>query len=1425
VGAYEDMMAGTEELSSAPSKGFLGNAWDDITGTLSNYKTGAIQGFQEMGRAGNQLAESNPLALTGTPMQEGITNAPAPLQTEQQQQDLSRYGEATGTFTEETIKPVLGAAALVNPVAAATYAPLLVNDIQKSYEEGGIGQAARDLTYGPVVDFASQPDLYQQFVNRPVSTTASGVMSALPLALMGRGLHESLTKIPNVTESGKLLKEPNPAIAEDFANFKQQAKVLKEVPGETLRETPTGESVKEIPAPIAQVESPPVEVKASAKGNDIITAGEEQMGTPYQLGADGINATDCGKFTQDTLAKNGITLDYRTADGQYLQMEKAGKVFTSETDAQVGDLVFFDVPSNRGTWTASNDPAAVNSSGEAYKGITHVGIYAGEGKVLQAGSHGVSYADINAFGDIVGFAKTGEEGRSSGKVLTSEETLSKAHDYAEEGNYSDAYNEAVKSGDTEWAEVYKRMDERTREEKLSEIETIDKAIADEITAGKQPWEMTAEEFRNRQDFNSRFANEGYTETTNTRGGTWFLEGKDDGGYKNSGSEVLGGSIDSGRIGKLENPYRSEYKGINEINFVDDFVKEKFPTEYERINSNENFKGWAQHTANIDKLFSGWLKDNGYDGAILHQVNDPAGKNAVFALNADKFGKTRKGAIESAIKKGKSVPKEVLKDYPDLKEKYQSKLDAIETDLRKKVNEVVEPAQINVGASVRITDRPPTESAKVKFSDPEIEARWQEASKGVKKESLVSEIKESANSLWNKATRVYESLPNTAEFEVMAQMMHDTELAKTIARVDKNYSIRGKLYDEFNDKWRDNIPEGYTTWQPREGSSFYMANTIPESLATKVLSGTLEEVGVTAEQIKQVLAKGSPFKELVVKQEVADTLNKISEPPSESALGKISRSLVTPWKVWTLMSPNRAIKYNLRNITGDADALFTMNKGSFKQVPRATSELFQTIYGDRAMTPEMGEWFRRGGMETTSPVQELTDVNGLRMFEKFADKDPNFIKNAWNGYWDKARTATQFREAIFRYATYLDYLKQMQENGGKPRNFGASIPEEVMALTDIRDRAFDLSNKVLGAYDNVSVLGKDIRTHAIPFWSWYETNFKRYAQFFENQKVDGALTSAISKKLVGSVLIRSPYYAVATGSFVVKAGALWGALQAYNNLVFPNEENELPVEEQQRPHIVLGRDENGKVRYFSRLGALPDFLEWFGLDTPVKDVKDYLDGSRSMKEIVTDMGKTPINKLTQGVSPLIKSPAELLTGKTLFPDAFNARSIKDNELYLANSFGLANEFKAISKTDIARQVGVAPRPSKPYFGQDTGENLLYYKAEPNQSSYYSIQDRKRAFLKDIGKGGDGDFSLPKTEVLRNYKIAIRLKDEESATYYLNEYKNMGGTKESLKKSLESMHPLSGLNSQEKTKFRNSLNGEQQSELENAITYYEIVMLGK
>lgn len=1489
MGAHEDMMAGTENLSSEPDKGFLGNAWDDVVYVLDNFYKGAVQGAQEIVRQGNNLAESNPLALSGTPMQEGVTNAPAPEQTEQQQQDLSQYGKAVDTFGQETVKAPLGVAGLVNPFVAAAYVPFLANDVKKSYEKGsspqvdadmneipgsgsvlkGIGQAARDLTYGPVVDFATQPNLAQQFHNKPVSTAGNAVMSVLPMALMARSLYDKVTSIPQCNERGVPLPDAEAIKAQihnDFMNYKEPVDVeaiKAQIHDDFMNYK---EPVKEIKPPTAPIETPP-----EIKGSDIIAAGEKQLGKPYELGADGVNATDCGKFTQDVLAETGVNLDYRTADGQYRQLETEGKVFTSEADAQVGDLVFFDVPSNRAKWKPSGDPNAVNMDGEAYKGVTHVGIYAGEGKVLQAGSHGVSYADINDFGNIVGFGKT-----AKGEVLKDTSALG-------------------------------------RVEKQLADDTVDSDLANIEGKAREAWQMTGEEY-----------------------------------LKDKEKAYTAPEIDA--------PNAADY-----LSMAHDAAEKSAYRQATILANKAGDKTWEQTYRNM----------------------------------ADKMPEEHKLAVEQAIKGGKSVPKEVLADYPDLVKKYPDVMVKAEQAMREEVNQAIEPVVPSVGGSIKLTkNTPKTETQGIKFSDPAIEARWQEAAKGVQKESIIARIKESASSLRNKATRVYEDLPNIAEFsplkfdllklekqkgvvgdrtarllqgitikldkpgmdlftrkvvlddlaqskgelpfgftaetlvkeikaidatvkanpeiaraigkrkqvwdalkedysaamkdigfdvsdkinredyfrhqvleyaniraitgtgqklktptnrgflkgregsakdinanylqaefEVMAQMLYDTELAKIIKVVDKNYSIRTKLFDEFGDQWRDNIPDGYTTWQPREGTSFYMANSIPESVAMKVLGGAMEEIGVTVDQLHQVLAKGSRFKELVVKQEVADTLNKVSTPPTESVLGKISRALVTPWKVWVLMSPTRAIKYNLRNVTGDADALFTMNKSAFKKVGQAEKELYQTIYGDRAMTPEMGEWFKRGGMETTSPIQELTDINGLRMFEKFADKDPNIIKNAWVGYWGKVRTATQFREAIFRYATYLDYLEQMKKSGGKPNNFGASIPEEVMALSDLRDRAFKLSNDVLGAYDNVSVLGKDIRTHLIPFWSWYETNFKRYIQFYKNQQVDGTLASAISRKLVGNVLIRSPYYAYATGAFVVKAGAMWAALQAYNNLVWSEEEKELPVEEQARPHIVLGRDANGKVKYFSRLGSFPDFLEWFGLDAPTKDINDYLDGSRSLKEIVTDWGKSPLNKLVQGISPLIKMPGELLTKEKLFPDAFKPRPIYDRGQYIADSFGLGNEFKAISKTELAKAAGISPRPAKPYMSQSMGENLLYYKADPGQSSYYNIINAKREYLETIGKGGTGDFNSPKTEVLRNYKLAIRLKDEESAAFYLAEYQRLGGTKAKLKKSLESMDPLAGLSKQDKKNFLNSLNGEQHQELEKANKYYKGVMLGK
>ena len=176
--------------------------------------------------------------------------------------------------------------------------------------------------------------------------------------------------------------------------------------------------------------------KAGQGGNLNIAALDsavnEQLGKPYLLGGDGGESTDCGKFTLDVSAKAGVTLNYRTADGQYLQAEQEGKLVKDISQAQKGDLVFWHVPSNEARWATSNDPNAVNTDNQAYMGVTHVGVYMGDGKVAQAGSGGVSIVSTDIY-PVVGVGKFSgsAKGYTDGELLQKREEYMKAYNIEE----------------------------------------------------------------------------------------------------------------------------------------------------------------------------------------------------------------------------------------------------------------------------------------------------------------------------------------------------------------------------------------------------------------------------------------------------------------------------------------------------------------------------------------------------------------------------------------------------------------------------------------------------------------------------------------------------------------------------------------------------------------------------------------------------------------------------------------------------------------------------------------------------------------------------------------------------------------------------------------------------------------------------------
>lgn len=106
-------------------------------------------------------------------------------------------------------------------------------------------------------------------------------------------------------------------------------------------------------------------------GNAIVAKAAQYLGTPYVYGGTTPGGFDCSGFTQYVFRQFNISLN-RTAAAQY-----SNGVAVSKADLVPGDLVFF------------------NTNGS---GISHVGIYTGNGQLIHSSSSkniGIVYSSLN----------------------------------------------------------------------------------------------------------------------------------------------------------------------------------------------------------------------------------------------------------------------------------------------------------------------------------------------------------------------------------------------------------------------------------------------------------------------------------------------------------------------------------------------------------------------------------------------------------------------------------------------------------------------------------------------------------------------------------------------------------------------------------------------------------------------------------------------------------------------------------------------------------------------------------------------------------------------------------------------------------------------------------------------------------------------
>jgi len=101
---------------------------------------------------------------------------------------------------------------------------------------------------------------------------------------------------------------------------------------------------------------------APAPSSNVASIARQYVGYPYVWGAAGPNAFDCSGFTQYVYARAGISIPRTTGT----QWGTPGTRIGSYSGLQPGDLMFF-----------------ANTAGP---GISHVGIYAGNGQMIHAGT-------------------------------------------------------------------------------------------------------------------------------------------------------------------------------------------------------------------------------------------------------------------------------------------------------------------------------------------------------------------------------------------------------------------------------------------------------------------------------------------------------------------------------------------------------------------------------------------------------------------------------------------------------------------------------------------------------------------------------------------------------------------------------------------------------------------------------------------------------------------------------------------------------------------------------------------------------------------------------------------------------------------------------------------------------------------------------
>ena len=135
---------------------------------------------------------------------------------------------------------------------------------------------------------------------------------------------------------------------------------------------------------------------------------------------------------------------------------------------------------------------------------------------------------------------------------------------------------------------------------------------------------------------------------------------------------------------------------------------------------------------------------------------------------------------------------------------------------------------------------------------------------------------------------------------------------------------------------------------------------------------------------------------------------------------------------------------------------------------------------------------------------------------------------------------------------------------------------------------------------------------------------------------------------------------------------------------------------------------------------------------------------------------PASKLVAGVSPFLKVPAEMLLGRTVFPDLRAPRELRDPARHLANVWRLEDVYDVVRGRPSREPAGTLP-----WF-----RSMVFERRSAGEKSYHTIRALAFDWKKRV-KGSDVKVIVKSegADDVYYYRQALRLGQKDVAARYL------------------------------------------------------------